>query len=79
MENSESKGREGPHKIAGHSVEIKKLKDHEELRIDGVRTNFFATADGYNLNAAAYDRPHKSLLDAVKAFLEPRKRITERK
>lgn len=41
------------HQIAGHSVEIHRIQDREELRIDQVRTKFFRTEDGYNLDAAA--------------------------
>lgn len=74
MNDSECKVHVETHQIAGHSVEIRSLEDREELRIDGVRTKFFVTDDGYNLNDAAFDRPYKSLLDAVKAFLEPQKR-----
>jgi hypothetical protein len=58
------------HQIAGHSVEIRTLEDREELRIDGVRTKFLVTDDGYNLADAAYDRPYKTLLDAVKGFFQ---------
>lgn len=62
------------HQIAGHSVEIRTLEGREELRIDGVRTRFLVTDDGYNLADAAYDHPYKSLLDAVKGFLQPPER-----
>jgi hypothetical protein len=65
------------HEIAGHHVEIRKTP-REELRIDGVRKNFFVTKDGYNLHDAPYARPTKTLLEAVKEFLE-RKRKFERK
>jgi hypothetical protein len=65
------------HEIVGHHVEIRK-KPREELRIDGERKKFLVTEDGYNLADAAYDKPYKSLLDAVTAFLE-RKRKHERK
>jgi hypothetical protein len=51
------------HKIAGHFVEIRKTP-REELRIDGVRKNFFVTKDGYNLHDAPYAKPTKTLLDA---------------
>lgn len=75
MNVTESKTHVEAHQVAGHSVEIRTLEDREELRIDGVRTKFFVTEDGYNLDAAAYDRPYKSLLDAVKAFLQPEKNM----
>jgi hypothetical protein len=72
MSNTECKTNVETHQIAGHCVEISTLEDREELRIDGVRTRFFVTDDGYNLNDAAFDLPYESLLDAVKAFLETR-------
>jgi len=70
MKDSEYKANIETHHIAGHSVEIRRIQDREELRIDQVRTKFFRTDDGYNLHDAAYDRPYKSLLEAVKSFLE---------
>ncbi len=70
MNNSEYKENVETHRIAGHSVEIRRVDDREELRIDGHRTKFVVTEDGYNLHAAAYDRPYKSLLEAVRSFLE---------
>ena len=74
MNKSEHKANVETHQIAGHSVEIRTLEDRQELRIDGVRTKFLVYQKGYNLAAAAFDRPYKSLLDAVKAFLQPKKR-----
>ena len=70
MDDSEHQPNVETHQIAGRTVEIQQFKDREELRIDGVRTKFFKTEDGYNLDAAAYERPSKTLLAAVKAFLE---------
>jgi hypothetical protein len=67
------------HEIAGHTVEIRRVDKREELRIDGVRTKFFVTPDGYNLDEAAYDRPYKSLVEAVKAFLQRRERKSKGK
>ncbi len=64
------------HEIAGHQVEIRKTP-HEELRVDGVRKNFFVTKDGYSIHDAPYDKPAKSLLEAIGAFLE-RKRKYEK-
>ena len=61
------------YEIAGHHVEIRKTPQ-EELRIDGVRKNFFVTHDGYSLHDAPYDEPAKSLLHAVTAFLERRRK-----
>jgi hypothetical protein len=79
MNDSEDKANVETHQIAGHSVEIRRSKDREELRIDGVRTKFFVTEDGYNLDAAAYERPYKTLLEAVKSFLESLRSEHERK
>ncbi|MFM0124581.1 MULTISPECIES: hypothetical protein [Paraburkholderia] len=62
------------HEIAGHHVEIRKAP-REELRIDGVRKKFLVTKDGYNLDDAAYDKPHKTLLEAVTAFLERKRKF----
>ena len=78
MDDSDYKGNVETHKIAGHSVEIRQ-SDGEELRIDGVRTRFAKTKGGYNLYAAAYEPPHKSLLEAVKSFLERGERESGRK
>ena len=58
------------HKIKGHNVEIRRTENKEELWIDGVRRKFFVTEDGYNLHAAAYERPYKTLLEAVQNYLE---------
>jgi len=79
MNDSQSKANVETHQIAGHSVEIRRSDDREELRIDGVRTKFFKTEDGYNLDSAAYERPYKSLLAAVKAYLESGQHEYERK
>ena len=65
------------HEIAGHHVEIRKTPQ-EELRIDGVRKNFFVTQDGYSLHDAPYAKPAKSLLDAVTAFLERKRKFEEK-
>jgi hypothetical protein len=73
MKDSERKVDVETHQVAGHSVEIRRVENREELRIDGVRTGFFVTEDGYNLDHAAYARPQKSLLDAVKTYLQPKK------
>ena len=64
--------------VAGHHVEIRKTPQ-EELRIDGVRKNFFVTQDGYTLHDAVYDKPAKHLLDAVTAFLERKRKYERRK
>jgi hypothetical protein len=74
MKDSNSKADVETHEIAGHTVEIRRLEGREELRIDGVRKKFFVSQDGYNLDDAAFAPPQKSLLDAVKLFLEGRKR-----
>lgn len=79
MNDSEDQANVEVHQIAGHSVEIRRAEDREELRIDGVRTKFFVTEDGYNLDAAAYERPYKTLIEAVKAFLDSGQHDQERK
>lgn len=58
------------HQIAGHSIQIRREDDQEQLWIDGTRHNFSVTKDGYNLYEHAYAPPKKSLLEAVKAYLE---------
>jgi hypothetical protein len=58
------------HQIEGHAVEIRKYAEKEELWIDGVRRKFFANQHGYILFDDAFVPPHKTLLDAVKAYLE---------
>ena len=58
------------YEIEGHSVQIRKEGDAEQLRIDGVRRRFFMTRDGYNLSDDAYTPPQASLLEAVKAYLK---------
>jgi hypothetical protein len=58
------------HKIAGHSVEIRKRDDREELWIDGVRKRFFVTDSGYRLNDNAYAPPTRTLLEAVEGLLK---------
>jgi hypothetical protein len=54
----------------GHSVEIRRNENKEELWIDGVRRKFFVNKDGYTLHEAAFDRPYKSLREAVEHYLE---------
>ena len=57
------------HSVEGHSVEIRKRNDTEELWIDGTRRRFFLTQDGYTLHADAYERPQKTLLQSVMNYL----------
>jgi hypothetical protein len=66
------------HSIEGHEVEIRKREGQEELWIDGVRRKFFVNEGGYNLNDAAYERPYKSLLEAVQSYLRKGPKQTER-
>lgn len=65
----------GEHRIEGHSVEIRRRDDQEELWIDGERRKFFVTPDGYTLHADAYARPQKTLMDAVKNWLRTKPQI----
>lgn len=58
------------HTIKGHTVEIRRSEKKEELWIDGVRRKFFVNKDGYTLHDAAFDRPYKSLQEAVEHYLE---------
>lgn len=57
------------HEIEGHSVQIRILKDKEELWIDGTRRKLYRTERGYTLYDDAYSPPQKSLTEAVKAYL----------
>ncbi|MGQ0445039.1 MAG: hypothetical protein ACT4O2_07925 [Beijerinckiaceae bacterium] len=58
------------HQIEGHAVEIRKYPEKEELWIDGERRKFAANQHGYILFDNMFVPPHKTLLDAVKAYLE---------
>jgi hypothetical protein len=64
------------YQIEGHSVQISKEDNNEQLWIDGIRHRFSVTKDGYNLYERAYAPPEKSLLEAVKAYL---KQISKKK
>ena len=57
------------HQFEGHSIQIRKVEGKEQLWIDGVRRRFFVSDDGYNLDDDAYASPQKSLIEAVKAFI----------
>ncbi len=57
------------HSIEGHTVEIRRTQDKEELWIDGIRRKFFLSKGGYNLHEAAYEPPQKSLRDVAEHFL----------
>ena len=70
MKKNQDKTPTDKHTIKGHTVEIRKIENREELWIDGVRRKFFVTKDGYNLHDAAYDKPYKSLREAVEHYLE---------
>lgn len=73
MNETQSKANVETHQIAGHTVEIHTFEDRQELRIDGVRKKFLVYEKGYNLADAAFEHPYKSLIDAVKASLQPQK------
>lgn len=57
------------HDVDGHSVQIVRGPDHEELWIDGTRRRFFKNSGGYVLAANAYVPARGSLLEAAKAYL----------
>ena len=54
--------------VGGHKIEVLTFDDHEELYIDGARTRFLSSDDGYNLWQSAYADPEPTLLDAAKAY-----------
>lgn len=56
--------------IKGRSIQIRSLEGREDLWIDGVRRKFHQTERGYTLYDDAYSPPQKSLIHAVKAYLE---------
>ncbi len=58
------------HEISGHQIEIRKTDGKEQLFINGVRCNFFVTSEGYTLRDDAYVPPYRSLVEAVKSYLE---------
>ena len=65
----------GEHRIEGHSVEIRRHEDREELWLDGERRKFFVTPDGYTLHADAYAPPARTLMEAVKNYLRLKPKI----
>ncbi|MFA7441277.1 MAG: hypothetical protein WCZ66_09970 [Sphingomonadaceae bacterium] len=69
-EHSHDEQREGTCKLEGYTVEIRILDGKEQLWIDGMRRKFFVTQDGYTLHADAFAPPQKTLLGAVKQYLE---------
>ena len=69
--NKESTPSIEKHEIEGHSLQIQKEGDIEKLYIDGVREKFFKNEYGYALHSNAYQKPHKSLIEAVKNNLQP--------
>ena len=58
------------HRIHGSDVVISRTSDQEILLIDGRPERFQKTDAGYVLNANAFVEPQKTLLDAVKLYLE---------
>ncbi|HED65420.1 MAG TPA: hypothetical protein ENJ09_07680 [Planctomycetes bacterium] len=58
------------HDIAGHAVCVVRLGDKERILIDGQPARFRRTKGGYVLSANAYVEPSKTLLDAVRQYLE---------
>lgn len=58
------------YEIEGHSIQIRKEGDVEQLSIDGIPQRFFKGDVGYVLNANAYAKPQKTLMDAVRLYLQ---------
>ena len=79
MANQERGSSVDKHEIEGHTVEIRRTDDREELWIDGRRRRFFRTPDGYTLNDDAYVKPFKSLYDATASYLNKLAQQTRRK
>lgn len=69
-EYSHHEERENTYKLEGYTVEIRVREGKEQLWIDGVRRKFFVSQDGYTLHADAFAPPQKTLLAAVKQYLE---------
>ncbi len=58
------------HTIYGAKVKIAEVDGYERLLIDGRPAKYHKTDAGYLLNANMYVEPQKTLLDAVKLYLQ---------
>jgi hypothetical protein len=70
VKKKESKPLIEKHGIAGHSIEIRKKRDVEQLLIDGIPHRFFMRDDGYVIYENAYGEPQKALIEAVKMHFQ---------
>lgn len=70
MEDKKSTSNVEKHEIQGHHIQIRKKKKKEQLWIDGIQHKFFTSSDGYTLYNDAYSSPQKTLIQAVKIYLE---------
>ena len=66
----ESKPSVEKYKIQGHSIQIRKEGNVEQLFIDGIPKKHFKNDAGYVLHDNIYEEPHKSLIEAVKIHLQ---------
>lgn len=58
------------HEIAGHSIHIKKEGGAERLFIDGKQRKYIKNDAGYVLRDNIYEKPHKTLIEAVKIYCQ---------
>lgn len=58
------------HKIQGHSIQIRKEGNVEQLFVDGIPQRFYERNGSYVLYDNAYATPQKSLVEAVKIHLQ---------
>ncbi len=56
--------------IEGHSIQIRKEGNVEQLLIDSIPQRFFMRNDSYVLFDNAYATPQKTLIEAVKIHLQ---------
>ena len=57
------------YEIKNHSVLIRKDQGVEKLWIDGKSVKVLKSEEGYNLYLDAYVPAHKTLLEAVKSYI----------
>ena len=62
--------------VKGHRIEYRKIKDFEEVTVDGAPAPFFRAGKYYNLEAAAYAPKQPTLLAAAESYA---KRLPARK
>ena len=62
--------------VNGHRIECRKIKDFEEVTIDGEPVAFFRVGKSYSLELDAYSPEQPTLLDAAQAYA---KRLPARK